>query len=95
MPNIKVKAIATGFYGNVLRNKGDVFELTPLVTKEKSKKNMSMVTVIIEPEEQFSDDWMEIYVEKKKKEAPAKVAGSGTGDSGTVGTILTGDPAVE
>lgn len=84
MSNIKVRAVARGFYGNVLREKGDIFTLTPIVTKEKSKKNMSMVTVVVQPEEQFSDDWMEIVEEKK---APVSKVVGGDG----VKTILT-DP---
>lgn len=65
MADIKVRAIALGFYKNIIREPGEIFTLTPIITKEKSKKNMSMVTVISQPEDQFSDDWMELVEEKE------------------------------
>lgn len=67
MANIKVKAIAQGFYGNIFRAIGDEFDLIPMVTKEKSKLNSSFITVIVPPEQQFSDDWMVKVVEEKEK----------------------------
>lgn len=52
---MRVRALMAGYYGDMLRKTGDVFDLEPYEIKDKKTKK----TVVVPSEDQFSHEWME------------------------------------
>lgn len=72
MANIKVKAIAKGFYGDSQKEIGDEFVIYPVTVKRRGDEGWKDVT--IQPEEQFSEKWME-KIEEVEEVEPTVPAG--------------------
>lgn len=102
MSNIKVRALAKGFYADSQVEPGQEFLLTPVAIKRlKPGTTKVFEKVTLSAEDQFSDEWMEIVVEEPKviKFVPDAPAVSEveinvpTGDSAqSPKTILTDGP---
>jgi hypothetical protein len=58
---MQVRATATGYYDDVIRNKGDVFTLKPRKRVKRTKGGIIEETVSVE--EQFTALWMERVVQ--------------------------------
>lgn len=68
---MKVRAKRLGYYGHRRRREGDTFDLEPIKKERKDSKTGRTKEVIIAPEQQFSERWMERLGPAPK---PAKVA---------------------
>ena len=88
---MKVRATKNGFYQNMYRYAGDVFMLVPV--EGFAGVGSSRKKVIVKPEEQFADSWMEKIDSKKvsapvqeapKAPAPATGSGAPTGDDDVI-----------
>jgi len=81
---MKVRAIATGYFGNRRIKPGQVFEIKDLkVVKteiDPKTKNKVKKEVIIKAEEQFSDFWMERLGKDEAKATPVNVPKFDFGD---------------
>lgn len=66
---MQVKAKKLGYYNHKRRAEGVVFTLVPVKVKGKDGK-----LVTIEPEDQFSEKWMEKFDAKGSKKAKAAAA---------------------
>lgn len=64
---MKVRAKKLGYYDNKRRREGEVFELKPVKGKKK-KAERNIGDLVLTPEQQFSDLWME----RVDGEAPVK-----------------------
>ena len=74
---MKVRATMMGYYGEKRRREGDVFVLKPFKywakeTDPKTKK-ITKKEILVSPDEQFSDYWMERVEGPAKAQEPSSV----------------------
>ncbi len=72
---MKVRALSLGYYDEMRRREGEVFELKTRSGVRVDKATGQKKKVTYTPEQQFSSDWMEKVDQKTKLEKPEKVSG--------------------
>lgn len=65
---VKVKEDCSGFFGGEIRKAGDTFTIE--ARTHPTRKDEKGQPLVISPEEQFSDSWMEVVERPKAKPGP-------------------------